>query len=387
MTTGMTNIALGANSRVAYLVQSSVGEIPTSPEWKVLPVDNYDPQVQHNQLENNALKGTRDRLKPRAGTVNAMFNASGRFYPDIYDDLLSAGLQSAWGQKFSETSIGISVNATNKTFTRSSGSWLDHFIIVGDDILFAGFTEAGEGGNNGLFEVTAVTESVLTFGNATGLADTAAERSVTATTPYSYLMVGSDRSKVAVEVFYSDVGEYQRFVNVEVASISISVDSQGDAIINFSLTGGAELNLGANIGDEIAGATYTYPGKNFFDSFSGSLRQNNTQIATVTSIGQNFDNQSNPLFIIGSRYPGAVSHGTVNGNFDITVFYADNEIKEKFQSEEVVSIEVNFTNDVGNDYNVFSIYYPKAKVVSYSRPVGGDTEIVQNLTLQPFKFI
>ena len=393
MTTGITNLSLGANAKISYLVQTAAGAIDASPAWKTIPVDSFDPQVQPNQLENNALTGHRDRLAPRSGTVNAQVTASGRLYPVIYEDLLEAAFQGTWGAKFALTGLEITVNETAKTFTRASGSWITDGVVVGDRITFSGFAETGppdETPNNGTFVVTEVTSAtVLTFGDATVLVDTAAARTVNATTPSDYLKVGSTKRKIAIEAHYSDAddgnGEYQRFVDLEVASIAFSVGAQGDVNMNLSLVGGTELDLGANIADEIAGATYTETALDFFDSFSGFLNMDASSVATITSMTPNIDNQSNPLFIIGSRYPGAVSHGKVNANIDVTVFYTDNTIKEKFQDEDDVAMHLSFANGPTGNVNTMSLQYPNGRIISFGRPVGGETEIIQNLTLQPYR--
>lgn len=73
--------------------------------------------------------------------------------------------------------VTITVDATGKTFTRSSGSWVTDGFVVGDSITFAGFANAG---NNGAKVASTVAAQVLTCSAATGLADEAAVPDVTA---------------------------------------------------------------------------------------------------------------------------------------------------------------------------------------------------------------
>lgn len=80
-------------------------------------------------------------------------------------------LQGWAAKKIAFSSIAaltITVAATAKTMTRSAGSWITDDVEVGDKLTFTGFAA---GGNNGTFEVTEMTATVLTLGNATGLVD------------------------------------------------------------------------------------------------------------------------------------------------------------------------------------------------------------------------
>jgi len=60
----------------------------------------------------------------------------------------------------------ITVVAAGKTFTRSAGSYLAEGVAIGDNVIFSGFSNAG---NNGTFLVTTVTDLVITCSGATTL--------------------------------------------------------------------------------------------------------------------------------------------------------------------------------------------------------------------------
>lgn len=60
----------------------------------------------------------------------------------------------------------ITVDATGKTFTRSSGSWVTDGFVAGDTVVFSGFDDAG---NNAGFVASTVADLVLTCTTATGL--------------------------------------------------------------------------------------------------------------------------------------------------------------------------------------------------------------------------
>jgi len=62
--------------------------------------------------------------------------------------------------------LTITVDATGKTFTRSSGSWITDGFIAGDTVVFTGFLDAG---NNAGFVASTVAALVLTCATAAGL--------------------------------------------------------------------------------------------------------------------------------------------------------------------------------------------------------------------------
>lgn len=76
----------------------------------------------------------------------------------------------------SSDSQTVTVDADEKTMTLDSGTWASLGVGVGDSITTTGFAD---GGNNGTFEVTAISDGEATLGNATGLADVSDDSGVT----------------------------------------------------------------------------------------------------------------------------------------------------------------------------------------------------------------
>jgi Tfp pilus tip-associated adhesin PilY1 len=66
----------------------------------------------------------------------------------------------------STTGVALTINATNKTFTRATGSFVTDKWAVGDVFYASGFPTPA---NNGIFTVTGVATTVLTCSGATGL--------------------------------------------------------------------------------------------------------------------------------------------------------------------------------------------------------------------------
>jgi hypothetical protein len=385
-TTGLVTVGLGDNAQLAYLVQAAAGEIDATPAWTVLPFTNAEYSVQAEQLADNSMTGDRNELEPRTGTTNATVSVSGKFRPECLDDIVEAAAQGTWEVKFALTGLTVTVaaGASGFTFTRSAGSWVTDGVEVGDIVTFGGFA-ASE--NNIAVEVTAVSALVLTAANATGCTAVTDDTDVTLTTGLDYVKVGSTRRAVAWEVYHSDTDEYVRIIDTEIASFSISLAPNGDVTFQLEAIGGTEQDLGANIGDAVSGATYTETSKPFFDSFNGTVSLEGETGIYFSSMNPSINNQSTPLFALGSRHPFAVSHGKMMGDMSLTAYYTDGTIKSKYKDETSLDlkIQVKYEDEDLEDTSFYEFEYPSCKITNFGRPIGGSGELVDNLTVKPYK--
>jgi hypothetical protein len=306
------------------------------------------------------------------------------------EDIIEAAAQGEWAVKYAITGMTVTVAAVaggGFSFARSAGSWITDGVEVGDIVTFSGF-DTLQSANNGTFEVTAVDSATkITCGHATGLAVVTDATSISATTGQDYIKVGSTRRAVAWEVYHSDTDEYIRIIDTEIASFSISLSPNGDVTFQLEAVGGQELDLGANIGDPVAGATYTETSKPFFDSFNGTVSLEGNTGIYFSSMNPSINNQSTPLFALGSRYPFAVSHGKMVGDMSMTAYYTDKTIKSKYQNETSLDlkIQVKYEDEDLEDTSFYEFEYPSCKITNFGRPIGGSGELVDNLTVKPYK--
>lgn len=389
MTTGLVTVGLGDNTQLSYLVQAAAGAIDASPAWIVLPFTNAEYSVQAEQLADNSMTGDRNELEPRTGTVNDSVSASGKFRPECLDNIIEAAAQGTWAVKYALSGMTITVAAETAgfSFTRSTGSWITDGVKVGDIMIFSGF-EAPHIANNTALEVTTVTSAtVLQFANATGLSAVTDAATISATTTTDYVKVGSTRRAIAWEVYHSDTDEYIRIMDTEIASFNISLAPNGDVTFQLEAVGGQELDLGTDIDKPIADATYTETSKPFFDSFNGTVSLKGETGIYFSSMNPSINNQSTPLFALGSRYPFAVSHGKMVGDMSLTAYYTDETIKSKYQDETSLDlkIQVKYEDEDLIDTSFYEFEYPSCKITNFGRPIGGSGELVDNLTVKPYK--
>ncbi len=387
VTTGLQRVGFGANTKISYLVQTAAGAIDSTPEWTVVPFASGEMTVQAEQMNDNSMTGDRNELEPRSGTVNGQMKLSGKFRPVCFDALLEAAAQGTWGVKYALSGLTVTVAAAlggGFTFTRTVGSWITDGVTIGDIITFGGFAATG---NNKTFQVTGVIALVITCRKATGCTAVVADTEVTATTGTDYLKVGSTQRRVAWEIYHSDTNEYLRMVDTEISNFNLSLNANGEISFDMTAIGGKELDLGANINSPIAGATYVETSKPFYDSFNGTISLAGATGIYFSSMSPTINNQSTPLFALGSRYPFAISHGKMMGDMSLTAYYTDETIKSKYQDETSLNlkVQIKYEDEELIDTDFHEIEFPSTKIISFGRPVSGAGELVDNLTVKPYK--
>lgn len=202
------------------------------------------------------------------------------------------------------------------------------------------------------------------------------------------LIVGSTQRRVAWEIYHSDTDEYVRMVDTEISNFSLSLNANGEVTFDMTAIGGTELDLEADIGTMITGATYTETTEPFYDSFSGTVSLAGETGIYFSSMTPTINNQSTPLFALGSRYPFAIAHGKMMGDMSLTAYYTDETIKSKYQDETSLDLTVTIMyEDVVDPLTTFyhKIEWPSTKIISFGRPIGGEGELVDNLTVKPYK--
>lgn len=202
-----------------------------------------------------------------------------------------------------------------------------------------------------------------------------------------YVAVGKTQRKVAWEIYQSDTDEYVRMVDTEISAFSVDLAPNGDITFSLTAIGGTELDLGAAIATMITGATYVETTMPMYDSFNGTLALDGVTGVYFSAMSPSINNNSTPLFALGSRYPFAVGHGMMNGDMSLTAYYTDETIKSKYQDETALdlTIQVKYEDAVDAATAYHSFVYPSAKITSFGRPVSGDGELTENMTVKPYK--
>lgn len=147
----------GANTAQFYVLETTPGVTPTSPSWSPLRNTGGIPALTRDALVSNELDGSRETSSIRTGNKQITGEFAIELSHASQDEMLAGAMTSSWIAGVTGTGVSVAVDATSKTFTRSTGNYLTDGVGVGDLISFPGLP-----GNNGKpFIVTSVNDTVV----------------------------------------------------------------------------------------------------------------------------------------------------------------------------------------------------------------------------------
>jgi len=182
------------------------------------------------------------------------------------------------------------------------------------------------------------------------------------------LKSGTTRRSFTIEREFGDLStpEYHRHTGVEFNSMAVSVAPNQMATATFSIVG-KDLAVDTS---EVAGSTYSSDvGNTPFDSFTGSITEGGSSIATVTAIEFTIENGIEPLFSVGSDTTNRPSIGKSRVTGSLTTYFDSKALYEKFLNETESEIVLTLTDVDGNDYQ-FDI--PRVKYNTGQPDVSGE---------------
>ena len=137
----------------------------------------------------------------------------------------------------------VSVNATGKTYTRTSGSWITDGFVVGQTPNITGFTNNGN--NISTFAISTLTATIMTLTGATGLVNESSG-STTTFTPYAFVHTAGSTAPATLSGYTSTIGNiYQISLNITTTTVGTLTISYGGVIAGIS-------NIAGTVGRDIS---------------------------------------------------------------------------------------------------------------------------------------
>lgn len=334
-------------------------DLDDASSWETKGLSVGDPIVIRGSVSNDGLylvkafansTGTSDRMTVfnADGTTDASFTLESA--ADVH---VEAGYEL---KEFDATATTFTVSATNKTITASSASFTG--IFTGDTVYIDGFAEAG---NNGYKKVTAVSSTVLTFGEATLANETLNTGDLYLMTYVSMLTVGLEEPTYTVEEGFTDINEYHYTTGTKVASMSMSI--QPDTIVtgDFSLQGQTYSGFSAT---PVSGSTLEPLTTEVFDSYNGDLYFGGDLQCVITGIDFTVDNDLNRRYALMQKDACSIGVGRSNVTGTINAYFIDSDLSKKFNDEEVFEARIRLED---LDDNSYTIGWPRLKFTTDSR--------------------
>ena len=182
------------------------------------------------------------------------------------------------------------------------------------------------------------------------------------------LKTGTTRRSFTLERKFADLAtpEFHRYTGVEFNTMALSIAPNAMVSATFSVIG-KDIALATS---EVASSTYSSDvGNTPFDSFTGSITEGGSSIATVTSLEMTIENGLEPLFSVGSDTTNRPSIGKSRVTGTLTTYFDSKALYEKFINETASEIVCTLTDVDGND---IQIDIPNVKYNSGQPDVSGE---------------
>lgn len=163
------------------------------------------------------------------------------------------------------------------------------------------------------------------------------------------LKAGTTRRSFTLERFFSDIQSldkpYHRFTGCEFNAMNLQVTPDARVTGSFSVIGKGMATDTAIV----TGATYD-PAETTasLDSFTGTLSEGGSLIAVITEVSLNLTNGMEPRFVVGSKESERPSIGQSNISGQISAYFENSDLLDKFINETESSIEFTLPDGAGN---------------------------------------
>lgn len=169
----------------------------------------------------------------------------------------------------------------------------------------------------------------------------------------------------------------QLYTGMEANTLALQVTTEAIVQLTMGMVGKGMSLAAANP----VGAALGAPGTGLaMDSFTGTITENGQAIAVITEIQLNLENGIEPRFVVGSRESIRPSSAKATVTGQLTAYFEDSYLLEKFVNEETSNIE--FTLMDGVDGNGLKFTIPRVKYTGGQTDVSGDGAITIPLPFQ-----
>lgn len=220
----------------------------------------------------------------------------------------------------------------------------------------------------------------INFELSYGSFDVLLEAALGGTWTSNVLKSGTQRRSFSMERFFGDISSankpFHRFTGVEINTLALAINANAMITGSFSVIGKGMTTDTAIV----TGATYDPPTTTApLDSFTGTLTESGTQIAVVTEIALSLENTLDVRFVVGSKETILPSIGRSNCTGNITAYFEDSRLLDKFLNETNSSLEFTLPDAEGNSYK-FTV--PRLKYTGGQPDVSGEGPITLNMPFQ-----
>ena len=317
-----------------------------------------------NAFESNSIRTSQQRLNPRHGTRSVPFTLNQELQIGGHTDLIAGMLRAAFATGATSGALSLDHDATARTITRASGSFITDGFKVGDIVRMSGASDSDNNGVN--LRLTAVAALQLDYADdawlPTGMSNFTGE-TVTVAVPGKKCSIpssGHTSDYFTIEDWQSDVPSSRRHTDCRVASMALAVPPNGHATLSTTFLGiDSDPQTTEYFTNETAASTGS-----LLAGPQGLLRYNGADSAVVSDVSINITNSAEVKSVVGTDLSPDVFVGStvVTGSF--SAMFDSNTFFTNFEAETVGPLYLYLFEDstAGSDFVIVKI--PALKINS-----------------------
>lgn len=321
--------------------------------------------------QSNEIRVSQQVSDMRHGTRSVTGTVNGELSAGSYYDLIEAIL----GRDFASTSsiTGLTVNIVDNSdgtynIVRSTGTFAGSGVTAGSTIRLTAGADAGNLDRNLLvLSINGATLVVKPLDSTGTLTEETAVSGVTVAIPgkstYAPLSSHTDKS-FTVEEGYTDIDQYERYDGLKVNSLSIALPATGLATIDIGMTG-------KDMGRSDTTAYFTSPTAQsttgVMAAVNGLVVVDGAPVALITSADVAIERATENAQVVGSNSIANVFTGRITASGNMSLYFIDGTLRDKYVNEERVSVIFTLTEGNGATDNVLTIAFPSVKFGSWEK--------------------
>ena len=178
------------------------------------------------------------------------------------------------------------------------------------------------------------------------------------------LKLGTTFKSFTLEDALLDLTKFRVFRGCAVNTLNIEVKPDAMVMASFGIVGkDSPAVSGTPLDAAVTAPTNNAP----FDSFSGTIEEDGSAIATVTSLTCTIENGLNPTAVIGSDVAPQLEYGRGKVTGEMTCYFDSETLYNKFVNETETDLVFSLTD--GLTGNTYTFNMPKVKINGGDMPV------------------
>lgn len=366
--------------QVRYKIESTFNTAPGASGGQLLRTVDSDVDMDKDGYESNEMREDYQDADFRHGVRSTAGTIKGELSPGTYADFMAVALRKDFAAVAALTGLSVTiavgsiVNGQQQyTVSRASGSFLTGGVKNGDvGRLSVGVLNAANINKN--LYVVSLTAAVLTVVPLNGAA-LVAEGPIASTTftvtgkkTFTPLTGHTDKS-MAIEHWYADIAQSELFTGCKFPNIDIGLPPTGMATIDIGVMGTGSVTPGT-AEYFVAPAASTVTG--IQAAVNGLLFADGAANATVTGLSYKIEGGHAGDPVVGSNIKPFLLPGKVKITGQLTAFFTDATLRDKFWNETEMALSVVLSADNTATADFIALNCPRIKLIGAKRSVSGN---------------